>query len=438
MNKKKRVVLKDGLTNVTYKNISKKRRRYISDLYTTLLDSSWTYCVLMFTTSFYGSWILFGGIYYIICFLHGDFSQENLLRVASNSSDLLSAASNTSDMWVPCILETDGFAACFLFSLETQHTIGYGTRQTTTECPDAMIVMSLQSVLGCLIQAFMVGLVFSNLSRPRNRSKTIIFSNHAVINMRNRKLCLVIRIGDLRDDNFILGTQISAKLLRRRITAEGEMFQEMQNIKVSPDTTNESCIFFVWPLDIVHVIDKDSPFYDMSAADMACERFELLMVMEGTNEISSMTFQSRSSYLPNEIKWGQRFEQMLLYRKDQNKYQVNFSAFHSMYDVETPLCSARELDRFLQEKRDRKRSNLSVTRGLQQRSTAFLPVLPRKISALTMPTASSNPSLSTCTTKELPRTSPNMLMAEEGLLGLVQVDQHQHPAAKDDVEDAEE
>ena len=99
----------------------------------------------------------------------------------------------------------------------------------------------------------------------------------------------------------------------------------MQNISVSPDTTTESCIFFVWPLDIVHEIDKDSPFYDMSAEDMSMERFELLVVMEGTNEISSMTFQSRSSYLPNEIKWGQRFEQMLLYRKDQNKYQVNFS-----------------------------------------------------------------------------------------------------------------
>merc|ERR1719430_362620 len=422
MNQKKRVVLKGGMTNVSYKNISKKKRRYFSDLYTTLLDSSWSYCVVMFTTSFYGSWIIFGAIYYMILHLHGDINAEP----------------PKNETKIPCIDHVTDFASCFLFSLETQHTIGYGTRQTTTECPDAMIVMSLQSVLGCLIQAFMVGLVFSKLSRPRNRSKTIIFSNHAVINMRNRKLCLVIRIGDLRDDNFILGTQISAKLLRRRITAEGELFQEMQNIKVSPDTTNESCIFFVWPLDIVHVIDKDSPFYDMSAADMARERFELLMVMEGTNEISSMTFQSRSSYLPNEIKWGQRFEQMLLYRKDQNKYQVNFSAFHSMYDVETPLCSARELDRFLQKKRERKRSNLSVTRGLQQRSTAFLPVLPRKISALTMPTASSNPSLSTCTTKELPRTSPNMLMAEEGLLGLLQVDQHQHPAAKDDVEDAEE
>ena len=60
MRKKKRVVLKDGQTNVTYKNISKKRRRYFSDLYTTLLDSSWLYCVGLFCASFYGSWLVFG------------------------------------------------------------------------------------------------------------------------------------------------------------------------------------------------------------------------------------------------------------------------------------------------------------------------------------------------------------------------------------------
>ena len=71
-----------------------------------------------------------------------------------------------------------------------------------------MILVSLQAVLGCIVQAFMVGLVFSKLSRPRNRSKTIIFSNNAIITMRNKKLCLVIRIGDLREDNFILDTQV--------------------------------------------------------------------------------------------------------------------------------------------------------------------------------------------------------------------------------------
>lgn len=43
----------------------------------------------------------------------------------------------------------------------------------------------------------------------------------------------------------------------------------MENISVSPETTSESCIFFVWPLDIVHVIDLNSPFYNLTADDMA-------------------------------------------------------------------------------------------------------------------------------------------------------------------------
>merc|ERR1719167_950827 len=245
---------------------------------------------------------------------------------------------------IPCIDHVTDFASCFLFSLETQHTIGYGTRQTTTECPDAMFVMSVQSVLGCIIQAFMVGLVFSKLSRPRNRSKTIIFSNQAVITMRNKKLCLIIRIGDLRDDNFILGTQISAKLLRRRISLEGEVYQEMKNLTISPETTNESCIFFVWPLDIVHVIDENSPLYTMSEGDFATDSFEIILVMEGMNETSNMIFQARTSYLPSEILWGHRFEQMQLYRKDNNKFEINFSAFHSTYEVDTPLKSARDIE----------------------------------------------------------------------------------------------
>ena len=128
MNKKKRAIRKGGGTSVTYKNISKKRRRYISDLYTTLLDSSWSYCVLMFTASFYLSWLLFATIYYIISYIHGDLVEENM----------------NNPNWNSCILEIDGFPSCFLFSLETQHTIGYGTRQTTTECPDAMLVVSFQ------------------------------------------------------------------------------------------------------------------------------------------------------------------------------------------------------------------------------------------------------------------------------------------------------
>ena len=32
----------------------------------------------------------------------------------------------------------------FVRSVETQHTIGYGGRQTTEECPEAIIIMCVQ------------------------------------------------------------------------------------------------------------------------------------------------------------------------------------------------------------------------------------------------------------------------------------------------------
>ena len=83
------------------------------------------------------------------------------------------------------------------------------------------------------------------------------------------------------------------KILRRKISEEGELYHEMKMIKIEPETSSESCIFFVWPLDIVHVIDQDSPFYEMSADDLARDKFELLVVLEGTNETSNMNFQAR-------------------------------------------------------------------------------------------------------------------------------------------------
>ena len=109
--------------------------------------------------SFYITWLLYGIAYWVICYVHGDFQPENLRKYKSEGVE----------GYTPCILEVFDFASAFLFSLETQHTIGYGSRQTTTECVDLIILCSTQSVIGCLIQAFMVGVVFAKLSVPNKR-----------------------------------------------------------------------------------------------------------------------------------------------------------------------------------------------------------------------------------------------------------------------------
>ena len=56
-------------------------------------------------------------------------------------------------------------------SVETQHTIGYGSRQTTEECPDAIIMQCIQSVVGVIIQAIIIIIIIIvlSLSLPPSR-----------------------------------------------------------------------------------------------------------------------------------------------------------------------------------------------------------------------------------------------------------------------------
>ena len=59
----------------------------------------------------------------------------------------------------------------------------------------------------------------------------------------------------------------------------------------------------------------------------------------------------RSSYLASEILWGHRFESMTIYRRDRREFEVNFSAFHSTFPVETPTCSARDLEKYQEQQK---------------------------------------------------------------------------------------
>jgi hypothetical protein len=45
------------------------------------------------------------------------------------------------------------------------------------------------------------------------------------------------------------------------VTHEGEIYDDVTPIKVTPDSNEQSTIIIIWPITLVHVIDKDSPFY---------------------------------------------------------------------------------------------------------------------------------------------------------------------------------
>lgn len=243
------------------------------------------------------------------------------------------------------MLNIHGFASCFLFSIETQHTIGYGVRTTTEECPEAIFVMCFQSIYGVMVQAFMVGIVFAKMTRPKQRTQTLLFSKHAVVCQRDGYLCLMFRVGDIRKSH-IIGASIRAQLINSYQTKEGDINpQYVTELKVGTDACDND-LFFIWPMVVTHRIDDESPFYNMSAADMLQEKFEIIVILEGTIESTGQTTQARSSYLNMEILWGHRFLPAVNYNSDRQGYDIDYSKFNETIAVDTPLCSARELAAF--------------------------------------------------------------------------------------------
>ncbi|KAL2093709.1 hypothetical protein ACEWY4_011021 [Coilia grayii] len=319
--RKARFVDKNGTCNVAHTNI-REQGRFLQDVFTTLVDLKWLHTLVIFTMSFLCSWFLFGMIWWLIAFAHGDLDQQ------------------TED-FVPCVTDIRSFSSAFLFSIEVQVTIGFGGRMITEECVSAIVILIVQNIVGLVINAIMLGCIFMKTAQAKRRAETLIFSKHAVIGFRNGKLCFMIRIGDLRK-SMIISAAVRMQVVRKTTTNEGEVVP-LDQIDIQMDNPiGTNGIFLVSPLIICHIIDKNSPLYEMSAEDLQNENIEVIVVLEGVVETTGITTQARTSYLPDEILWGQRFVSTV--SEEDGVYAVDYSKFGNTVKVPTPVCSAKQLE----------------------------------------------------------------------------------------------
>lgn len=319
--RKARFVAKNGTCNVAHTNI-REQGRFLQDVFTTLVDLKWSHLLVIFTMSFLCSWLLFGMIWWLIAFAHGDLDQRG-------------------DDFVPCVTDIHSFSSAFLFSIEVQVTIGFGGRMITEECVSAIMFLIVQNIVGLIINAIMLGCIFMKTAQANRRAETLIFSKHAVISIRNKKLCFMVRIGDLRK-SMIISATVRMQVVRRTTTQEGEVVP-LDQIDIQMDNpVGTNGVFLVSPLIICHIIDKNSPLYELSASDLQHEDMEVIVVLEGVVETTGITTQARTSYLSEEILWGQRFVPTV--SEEDGMYAVDYSKFGNTIKVQTPYCSAKKLD----------------------------------------------------------------------------------------------
>ena len=122
--------------------------------------------------------------------------------------------------------------------MELQQTIGYGSRvpgdqvrigdhwthdnSIYPQCVDVIVLQGLQTIVGMLVDAALVGIFFAKVARPGRRARTVIFSKNAVITTRDGVRCLIWQVADVQMSPLV-ETHFRAQIRTTHVTREGEI-----------------------------------------------------------------------------------------------------------------------------------------------------------------------------------------------------------------------
>ncbi len=169
LNNRFRFVDKNGRINVNYSSLGRVKTMH-SNVVLFIMQSNWCFVLTLVLFGFILSWFFFALLYFLVSIEHGDFV------INEDEQVLLNNQTNYTKQYVKieqekCVQDVHNFLSALLFSIETQHTIGYGSRYITTECMGGILVLTLQSSLGYLLQVIVTQIVFTKLSRPTGEKR---------------------------------------------------------------------------------------------------------------------------------------------------------------------------------------------------------------------------------------------------------------------------
>lgn len=208
------------------------------------------------------------------------------------------------------------FASCFFFSVQTLATIGYGGIAPAGIL--AHLLVTIEAFIGLMGVALSTGLVFTRFARPTAR---IVFSRFAIIAPYRGQRAFEFRLANERSNQIF---HVDAKVTFSRLEYEGNTLK--RRFYQLP-LERESVMFLPLSWTVVHPIDGDSPFWGLTAKDLAATDAEILVMLEGTDDTFSQTVHSWTSYKHDEIIWGARFSNVLQ-ETDDGKVKINVERIH--------------------------------------------------------------------------------------------------------------
>ncbi len=211
------------------------------------------------------------------------------------------------------------FQDAFFFSVQTLATIGYGKMAPITTFTN--ILVTIEALMGLSGLAVATGVIFSKISRPSTR---ILFGNFALISSYKNTNCFVFRLGNLRTSQ-IADPMIKAVFICDELSHDGSVRRAFHDLKLLRN--NVPLLMPSWTLR--HVIEKDSPLFEMKKEDLEKKNIEIIVSLVGFDETLSQTVHTHHSYVASEIKFGGNFVDIISWDK-QGHTNVDYKRFHDV------------------------------------------------------------------------------------------------------------
>ena len=188
------------------------------------------------------------------------------------------------------------FGEAFFFSAQTFTTVGYGRINPIGFA--ASTTAAFEALCGLMSFALTTGLLYGRFARPKSYIK---YSKNALFAPFKDGVALMFRMVPYTK-NYLVNVEVKVTIAMK-VAEDGITKNKFYNAAL--DIAKANTMTSNWTL--VHVINEDSPLYNLTKDDIENAFTELLIFVQGFDESFSNTVVSRASYIYDEFVYGAKF-----------------------------------------------------------------------------------------------------------------------------------
>lgn len=198
----------------------------------------------------------------------------------------------------------------FFFSTQTFTTVGYGRVNPVGELTNW--IAAIESLIGFLSFAIAAGLLYGRFSRPRS---FVRFSEKMLLSNYRGGKALMFRLVGYKDDHLLTNAEI--KVSTRLFTPDGTY----QFYNLDLERSHVDSLVLNWT--VVHPINSNSPFFELSVEQIQALQPEVSALLIGFDEVYSSTVMARNSYALSDLLFGYRFAPMYFRGKSNTRLDLS-------------------------------------------------------------------------------------------------------------------